>query len=155
MPDFPTDREALTQARQRVAEAERTNAAARARAERAAEERLQFARRAQPNDAGDARRLRALDTALDEARRAATSAEEGAKRATEDVVGLLGSFAERFDPRTLVSQLDDRTPLLLLPLRLETRFKRTGRTAELWVRVFPDDCLVEPLGVKADGRTSL
>lgn len=50
------------------------------------------------------------------------------------------------DPRTDVAQLTDELPLLLFPLRIETRFMRpdtTGRGHELWVRVFPDPCLVD------------
>ena len=38
-------------------------------------------------------------------------------------------------------------PILLLPLRLETRFKQfgspDGTLHQLWVRVFPDDCAVD------------
>jgi hypothetical protein len=64
------------------------------------------------------------------------------------------------DPRTDVGRLSDELPLLLLPLRIETRFKRVpvrGRLVrpELWVRVFPDSCLVdafepEPSRVEVD-----
>ncbi len=52
------------------------------------------------------------------------------------------------DPRAAVEQLDDSHPLLLFPLRLETRFKHTGNQPQLWLRVYPDDCNVikkEPL----------
>ncbi len=35
-------------------------------------------------------------------------------------------------------------PILLLPLRIETRFKTTAAGApQLWVRVYPDTCLVD------------
>lgn len=60
---------------------------------------------------------------------------------------LLEAFAALTDPRARVSQLDDRIPVLLLPLRLETRFRRltddAGTRHELWVRVYPDDCAVD------------
>jgi hypothetical protein len=45
------------------------------------------------------------------------------------------------DPRTAISGLTDAVPFLLFPIRLETRFAPGKR--ELWVRVYPDDCLVE------------
>lgn len=52
------------------------------------------------------------------------------------------------DPQVAVEELDDRFPILLFPLRLETRFKNTGNQPQLWIRVYPDDCNVvkkEPL----------
>ncbi len=43
-----------------------------------------------------------------------------------------------------VTELDDQTPFLLLPVRLETRFVQVANNQhELWVRVFPDDIAVE------------
>lgn len=48
-------------------------------------------------------------------------------------------FAEHTDPREGVEQLDDTTPFLLMPVRIETRFK----DGELWVRVYPDDCWID------------
>ena len=62
---------------------------------------------------------------------------------------LFEGFADFSDPRTFVGNLDDRFPFLLFPLRIETRFKNLGVDAngtnqqELWVRVFPDDALVD------------
>ncbi|MGW1787043.1 hypothetical protein ACWCQQ_49540, partial [Streptomyces sp. NPDC002143] len=45
------------------------------------------------------------------------------------------------DPRAGVEALDDHLPVLMLPLRLETRF--SVRDQQLWVRVFPDDIAVD------------
>ncbi|MTV36366.1 hypothetical protein [Duganella radicis] len=47
------------------------------------------------------------------------------------------------DPREAVRLLPDRDPLLLLPLRLETRFVQGRQGKELLVRVYPDSCLVD------------
>lgn len=52
------------------------------------------------------------------------------------------------DPREHIGNLDDNRPILLLPLRIETRFKQLAAgTAvprrQLWVRVFPDEISVD------------
>ncbi len=57
----------------------------------------------------------------------------------------LGPFT---DPREHLSELSNAVPILLLPVRLETRFKHfpeeaEGRRFQLWVRVFPDDCSID------------
>lgn len=55
---------------------------------------------------------------------------------------------DSYNPIADIAQLDDNYPLLLFPLRLETRFKTTDNLNQLWLRVYPDDCNVvreEPL----------
>ncbi len=62
---------------------------------------------------------------------------------------LSGSFARFTDPRTGIQQMRDHTPILLMPVRLETRFKTApaaGAAApqpQLWVRIYPDDCWID------------
>jgi hypothetical protein len=51
-------------------------------------------------------------------------------------------FAVFSDPRSNVEQLPDRSPFVLLPVRLETRFVHTP-TEQLWVRIYPDDCSID------------
>ncbi len=68
-------------------------------------------------------------------------------RLGEVVNGHFGEFLF-VDPQVQVEQLSDDTPFLLFPVRIETRFKTlTGRDgsshSQLWVRVFPDDCMVD------------
>lgn len=53
---------------------------------------------------------------------------------------LAGSFLAQLDPVTKVKELDDAFPLLLFPLRLETRFRTVNNKQQLWLRVYPDDC---------------
>ncbi|HLL75088.1 MAG TPA: hypothetical protein VK421_07455 [Pyrinomonadaceae bacterium] len=52
---------------------------------------------------------------------------------------------ERFaDPKEGLRRLEDRHPILLFPLRIETRFKTGAQgVPQLWVRVYPDQCLVD------------
>lgn len=62
-------------------------------------------------------------------------------------VALLDTFDRFSDPRINLPQLDATLPILLFPVRLETRFKTVtddgGQVDELWVRIYPDDCLVD------------
>lgn len=58
------------------------------------------------------------------------------------------SFLPFTDPIENISKLDDSYPILLFPLRIETRFKQInvvgGNTQhQLWVRVFPDDIAID------------
>jgi hypothetical protein len=47
------------------------------------------------------------------------------------------------DPRQWINALNAGFPILLLPLRVQTRFLRTERGLELLVRVYPDDISVQ------------
>ncbi|WP_433936892.1 hypothetical protein AB3662_19735 [Sorangium cellulosum] len=59
--------------------------------------------------------------------------------------GAVDGFAPLTDPSKLLEALDDATPFLLFPLRVETRFKTSAADGkpQLWVRVYPDDCLID------------
>ncbi len=88
-------------------------------------------------------------------REAAAAYDENSKAAFAAHQRLTGPL----DPRTHVGQLSDDYPFLLLPLRIETRFKQIeaagGPRRQLWVRVFPDDCSIdtfEPLLSSAEVR---
>jgi hypothetical protein len=85
-------------------------------------------------DAAEARKLRnQVKAAQVELQRSATELE----RAVAD----FGAFS---DPQKTLSMLPDSDPLLLFPLRLESRFgQSSGGQAQLWVRVYPDSCLVD------------
>ena len=110
---------------------------------------------------GELRRARAaLEAAADAAaaagervaRGAADEAElERARAAAARAAAAERELRERFavftDPRKGIANLDDATPILLMPVRLETRFKEFSRgeakAHELWVRVYPDDCWID------------
>jgi len=62
--------------------------------------------------------------------------------------GLLEAFTTFADPRENLAKLPNGYPILLFPVRLETRFKvlrqRDGSVRhQLWVRIFPDDCSID------------
>jgi hypothetical protein len=83
------------------------------------------------------RRTEAEITALGEAR--------GRARANE--VGILKSFARFTDPRDGITRLDDGIPILLMPVRIETRFRRQAAAGaagdQLWLRIYPDDFWID------------
>jgi hypothetical protein len=45
-------------------------------------------------------------------------------------------------PQELIEEWNDKIPVALFPVRLETKFKLNETKKELWVRVFPDDIAV-------------
>lgn len=56
-------------------------------------------------------------------------------------------FVELSDPRQQIERFHTSFPFLMLPVRLETRFKtinEDGRVrSQLWVRIYPDDCAID------------
>jgi hypothetical protein len=71
------------------------------------------------------------------------------KSAVADEVGLIKEFTQFTDPRQGIERLNDSIPILMMPVRLETRFKNVaaagaaGPANQLWVRVYPDDCWID------------
>lgn len=140
MADFEDLRDALLGHRQEREEA-RVAAMLAAESARAAQRALATARRTADDHDEE------IDTLEDELRQANSVAAEASSRLAElDDRGarLVEGLAAFTDPVEGLSRLSDRHPILLFPLRLETRFKTspTGQP-QLWVRVYPDDCLVD------------
>lgn len=63
------------------------------------------------------------------------------------MVELSGKFLSWTDPRLNAGRMYDSFPVMLFPVRLETRFKTVGddpaTQKQLWVRIYPDDCLID------------
>ncbi|PSK88144.1 hypothetical protein [Taibaiella chishuiensis] len=56
---------------------------------------------------------------------------------------LIKDFQSIFNTQQYaVSQMEDKTPVLFFPVRLETTFRQINSSYELWVRIFPDDIAV-------------
>lgn len=58
------------------------------------------------------------------------------------------AFEPLTDPREYIQQFSDEYPILLFPVRLETRFKKITTPEgvllhQLWVRIFPDQCSID------------
>jgi archaellum component FlaC len=61
---------------------------------------------------------------------------------------LFTSLIKLDDPTKQIEELSDAFPFVLLPLRLETRFKKNLQSPpqsvyQLWVRIYPDTCHIE------------
>jgi uncharacterized coiled-coil DUF342 family protein len=58
------------------------------------------------------------------------------------VSAVIDQFFAQQTPQTLVEQWSDATPIILLPLRVETKFEDADKGNQLWVRVYPDEVAV-------------
>jgi hypothetical protein len=132
MADFDATRQELSEARDGYGAAADELAARRVALRRAEEERRRAGTAGERHD----ERVRAARDAVERA--AGVRAEAGAQ-----LEAAVEGFAPLSDPRKGVERLDDGFPCLLFPLRLETRFKAIGDGTQLWVRVFPDTCLID------------
>ena len=119
-------------------------------------------------------RLRALDAAIARAQRAGESdavtklegeradATRAGQTASAEHARLAGearsSLVEwvRQSPEDTVAACSDQLPFVLLPVRMETKFARVGDTAELRVRLFPDDIgIAPPVAAVSDSERGL
>jgi hypothetical protein len=60
-----------------------------------------------------------------------------------DIVNAREAFSDFTDPRRNLGQLPDDAPIVLFPIRIETRFTGGQEGAELLVRIYPDDCSID------------
>jgi hypothetical protein len=135
MPGFDEIQKTLAAAKLKHAEAERTLRQATAKLGQA-----EAAAKLKQREGGAARPPAGL-------RDSVTKGKTGLKDAAAALQNALDAFAELSDPRTAIKNLAASDPFLLLPLRLETRFRTIGSGAqqqrELWVRAYPDSCLID------------
>src|SRR5262245_47714989 len=90
----------------------------------------------------DARRAAQLEREL--ARLSADAAADARRLAERNraLADSLDRFSGAADPTRLIERMDDHIPILLLPVRVETRFMPVMAPTELWVRILPDDIAV-------------
>ncbi|QIG49955.1 hypothetical protein G5V57_20835 [Nordella sp. HKS 07] len=141
MADFTSARSALEQARREAREAGDALAASRRQVERLAGQHAKLART--QRRAGDGE----LAKELKRARKEESAARVRVKRAAAAAAKRAAEFAKFADPRREIAQWSDEIPILLLPVRLETRFKTVtdedATREELWVRIYPDTCAID------------
>jgi len=150
MADFASAQTQLAAAlaSQQSAQLAAQQAAARAAQAKAA---LDLATRQATSARGQKRQLAQLTAAAKQAAAAQAAANQKLQSARSTVSQATASFAQYSTPQQNVSQLSDSSPFLLLPVRMETRFRTStqqipGAAAaqhELLVRIYPDDCSID------------
>lgn len=144
MSEFEALREQLRKAREDLAAERSALYGARQSRLRLAAQLARAARVSTPNGAAVVAGLRKQleHAAAEEARR-----RHAARALTTAVADRERAFAAIANPREQMAHLSGETPILLLPVRLETRFQSVtsaeGPGEELWVRIYPDDCAVD------------
>jgi hypothetical protein len=124
-------------------------AAAREELKKIADREAQLARTFNPDDPQHVAQLAALRKERTRLRAALTRARNKRATAVAAEATVIEDFAVFTDPRQGIERLSDSIPILMMPVRLETRFKTSqqvpGAAAvdQLWVRVYPDDCWVD------------
>jgi len=99
-----------------------------------------------PQDGKKVEERNKLRADRDEAQRVFDGAKAGKTEAANRLAGLIGILELSSDPRKLITALEADVPVLLLPMRLETRFSTMPGQSDqacLLVRVYPDDALVD------------
>lgn len=141
MSEFSDAQKALDRARRERKEARSERFAATEKLRKLRRRRDQLTRRLSHDQlAGLERDLEQLSTSVEEL----TQRERAAVGNLLEQQAIFEPFS---DPTENLAQLDDRFPILLFPLRLETRFKRVEvdgtASDQLWIRVYPDDIAVD------------
>jgi len=142
------DTSALISNRKSTAIAENTIFLAREKLKRLNEDRDRLLRYLDEENDMQVRELRSIDKRiLDEQKSLETHA--GLLQSMHEThAGIWDMFVGFTDPRSNLNRLDENYPILLLPLRIETRFKEIvsdngGLRHQLWVRAYPDDCSID------------
>lgn len=148
MPSFDELRRSLVQAREARDESQHALLLAREQIARTDVRIADLARRARHNDGAETDEERALHEKKRRLEAARRERQRAADLASSTVADLAGVFHTEFtDPRRHADLLTPDIPVLLFPLRIETRFKTVSadnqQRQQLWVRVFPDECLVD------------
>lgn len=112
---------------------ERTELERRAAAQQAELDR-RVRQRNPPQDGGDG--------GVDDSRREIDQQITVVQQKNAALAGLIAELFVQTTPQTLIEQWNDSTPITLMPVRLETKFRLEGNQQELCVRVFPDDIAV-------------
>ena len=129
-------------------------AMAEKRAAREKERARRYREQARQLERGVGPENREVQAEINRLRSSASKAEASFEAARREAAGvkeeLLNTWVNLLpltDPRRGIARWRDDFPILLFPIRLETRFKKVQEPEgsdrdELWLRIYPDDCLV-------------
>jgi hypothetical protein len=149
MADFDQIRQQLRAARTARDQAFDALAAAQERLKSIDAQIADLSRALSPNNAQQSAQLAQLQQNRTQAQTGLKQLSDAQAAALANEATLVQSFAGFSDPRQGIQQLNDSTPILMMPVRVETRFKTlsvAGAAApqsQLWVRAFPDDCWID------------
>ena len=103
-----------------------------------------------PDNTANQEEVRQIDARMRKLNREVEANQNLFANLTEELGGLHFNFESLTDPREqLPLHFKNTTPFLLLPVRLETRFKTATdpnsdrEVPQMWVRIYPDTCLVD------------
>lgn len=148
MPDFKEIRNQLSDARSTAGTAQSTHFAVAETLKRVQREMAGLEQIAGNNNADYRLRKAALAGLQENLERILSTNQAVLESARLSEQGIRQQFLPLNDPREQLENLDDKTPILLFPLRMETRFKKITQQNgdvqdQLWVRIYPDECSVD------------
>jgi hypothetical protein len=143
MATFDETRAELLQRRDAAAKARREAASARERYERLRDRRAAHDRNFDPNDPARVEERTALDADIALAGAALDTKRQELKAAAGLELTAISDFGLLADPAKEIGRLQSAFPILMMPVRLETRFRTDLPKPQLWVRVYPDDCSID------------
>jgi len=136
MTDFDTARATLRAARERAAA---QHADLYHLHQGAAALAAQLARSLRASTPDGAAASQHLAQQLEDLKREEARQREASRVLATAVADAEGEFAATYTTEEGIGTWSGGTPILLLPVRLETRFHES----ELWIRIYPDDCAVD------------
>jgi len=144
MPDFQQTRNNLQQGRQ-DSEQTRTDLFASGQRLKALEkQRAALERQKGDNNEAYLQKRNELDGRIRAEKAEQAQQQEKYKGLRDRLAATQKDFDLFVDPRReLASGFSNEIPFLLFPLRMETRFKSVNERPQLWVRVYPDECMVD------------
>lgn len=143
MAEFNEIRQQLTDARNNKSQTQESLTAAKEKLSRVNRELEQLQRGYDASNPTHVKRLEELNKMHLSAGEAVDNLRVTLTNAGTTVADISKQFQLFLDPRKNISRMDDAYPFLLLPVRIETRFKRIDNNNQLWIRIFPDDCAVD------------
>lgn len=153
MANFETIRDGLNKGRDNSEQSRLAAAAAAYRLRRLEGELSELDRRSSDNNDAARRRREQLESQISDEKGVLAGHREDGRRFAAELTRFDTEFRRLIDPRReLGEHFSNQTPFLLFPLRLETRFKFANDKRQLWVRVYPDECLVDSFEPLLSGK---